>query len=258
MKIIFTLTLILGLQGSVYPVEAGGARATSPQQDLAAVPAPEIPAKAAELVRSARTREQATVTIEVVKAAIARNPQVAIAIVGAIAKAVPDQAALSAAAAAAEQPEQAAKFARAAAAAAPAKVRDIVAAVCRAAPQDYRKIALQVAEVASDATSEILQALTSVFPELKPGIERALAKGSYAAPSLAFVLDSSIPPGPPGGTATTQGSASSVAASTTVPGTLPRGPSIAPPYLPLPAGGTSVNPSNSGPVPRGERNYAAP
>ncbi len=253
MKTIFALMLIVCLPGPAYRAEAGPVQASSLLNQLAAVPAPELPAKAAEMVKSAPTRERATVTIEVMKAAILKNPQAAIAIVGAIAKAVPDQAALAAAVAAAEQPAQAAEFARAAAVAAPAKVGSIVAAVCRAAPQDYRRIALLVTEAVPGANNEVLHAIATVFPELKPGIERALAGNAYNPPSVALLLDSSRPARPPGATAVVEGTG-----STTVPGTLPRGPSIAPPYLPLPAGTTNVNPSSSGPVPRGDRNYAAP
>src|SRR6266436_10433146 len=72
-------------------------------ETLNSVPAAELPAKAAELVRDAKARQREAVTIEVVKAAVVKSPAAATAIVGAIAKAAPDMAAIAAATAASEQ-----------------------------------------------------------------------------------------------------------------------------------------------------------
>jgi hypothetical protein len=258
MRNIIALTLIVGMFGSARGFAAEATKANPVQQSLAAVPSPEMPAKAAELVKAAKSRDRGRVTVEVVKAALAKNPGAAMSVVGAIAKAVPDMAAIAAGAAAEEQPARAADIARAAAAAAPAKAGKIVAAVCRAAPQDYRNIALRVAQVAPGSEKEILRSIASVFPDLKPGIDRSLAGIGSATPSVAAVLDAARPSGVSGLAASAQGSSSSTAATRTAPDGLPRGPSIAPPYIPLPVGATNINPSTSGTVPRGDRNYAAP
>lgn len=258
MRKLIAIALIAGLFGRAQLFAADTAKPNPWQQTLNAVPAPELPARAAELVKNAKARDRRKVTVQVIDAALARNPAAAVAVVGAVARAVPEVAALAAGAAAAAQPAQAADIARAAASSAPAEAGKIVAAVCRAAPQQYREIAARVAQVAPGAKGEILRAVASVFPELKPGIEQALAGGEAAAPPVAIVLDSARPAGPSHLAGSASGAIPSTVAAPPTPGSLPRGPLIAPPYIPLPGGVTNVNPSSSGPVPRGERNYAAP
>src|SRR5436305_217739 len=75
---------------------------------LKQIPAAELPAKAAQLVKAAKMAEREATTIDVVKAAVEMNPAATPVIVGAIAKAVPEMAALAAGTAAAQQPKQAA------------------------------------------------------------------------------------------------------------------------------------------------------
>lgn len=258
MKNLIALTLTVGVLTSAHANAAEAAKANPPQAALAIVPAPEMPAKAADLVRGARSRDRSATTIEVVKAALARNQAAVLSVVGAIAKAVPEMAPVAAGTAAEERPALAVDITRAAVSAAPTKAGKIVAAVCRVVPQNYRHIALGAAEVAPGASKEILRAVASVFPGLRSGIENALARSDNANPSVAAVLDSTRPAGAVGLAASTQVAGQATAFSPSVPGSLPRGPSIAPPYIPVPAGVTNVNPSTSGPVPRGDRNYAAP
>jgi len=74
-------------------------------QTLAAVPAAELPAQAADLVLQAKPRARQAVTVNVVKSAVGINPAAAPAIVGAISRAVPQMASVAAAAAASEQPK---------------------------------------------------------------------------------------------------------------------------------------------------------
>src|SRR5215471_16793009 len=77
----------------------------SPYKDiLAKVPAAELPAKSAELVKEAKARDREAVTRGVVKSAVEINPAAAPLIVNAIAQSVPDMAALAAGLAAAQQP----------------------------------------------------------------------------------------------------------------------------------------------------------
>lgn len=76
------------------------------QKVLKAVRAPELPAKAADLVLKASKEEQEAVTISVVKAAIAIRPASAAAVVGAIARVAPHRAAIAASTAIALAPKQ--------------------------------------------------------------------------------------------------------------------------------------------------------
>lgn len=154
---------------------------------LSGLPAPELPAKAALLIKAAKPSTRETVSVQVVKTAFRINPAAATTIIGAIARAVPDVAAIAAGAAAAEQPDQAANIAKAAAAAAPKQAGGIVAAVCRAVPGDYHNIARAVAAVAPKMRSEILKGVGNAVPELKTRIEPELSGSA----SVGSILDQS-------------------------------------------------------------------
>jgi hypothetical protein len=258
MRNLITLTIVVGLFSPAHGLATEATKANPWQQTLASVPAAEKPAKAAALVKAASSGDRTSLTVAVVQAALGQNPAAAVSVVGAIAKAVPQMASVAAGAAADNQPGQAVAIARAAVMAAPSTTEEIVAAVCRAAPNEYRNIALSVAEVAPGSSKEILRALASVFPGLKPGIEQALAGSAGATLSVGAILDSMRAVGGAGTAAAIQRSARPLGDSAGSPEGFPRGPTIAPPYVPLPAGVTNVNPSTSGTVPRGDRNYAAP
>lgn len=228
-------------------------QANSFNEALAAVPAAELPAKAADLVVHSRIRERPATTVSVVKSAVAMNPASAPAIVGAIARTVPDMASVAAGTAAAQQPKQAAAIAKAAVVAAPSKTRKIVAAVCRAVPNEYRNIAVAVAQVVPDAGKETVKGVGDAFPGMKPAIERTLAGYGGNVVSVSDTLDqasksfpASISPG--------------TIPSTTPPAFSPmvRGPAVGPPYHPLTGTPSNVTPGSSGEVPVGGRNYAAP
>jgi hypothetical protein len=249
---------------------ASAADTTNPyREQLSRVSAAELPPKAADLIKSDRSRERTTTTINVVKAAVGINPAAAPAIVGGIARAVPDMAATAAGTAAAEQPKQASVITRAAVAAAPSKAGKIVIAVCRAVPNEYVAIAVAAAQAAPDSAKEIVQAVAAAIPELKASIEKALA--SYKTlPSVQIVLSDAAKIAPtltsqqntptasvPGATVAASGrTAASTAASAS--GSTARGPSIGPPYIPLSGTPGNVTPSTSGDVPTGGRNYASP
>jgi hypothetical protein len=228
---------------------------------LSAVPAAELPGKAADLVSQAKARDRKATTINVVKAALGINPAAAPAIVGAIARAVPEMAAVAAGAAAAEQPKQAAAIAKAAAAAAPSQAGAIVGAVCRAVPNQYQGIAIAVSQAAPDASQEIVTSLTSAVPGLKPSIEKVLAGYGGNVPSVAVTLDQAAQaraisdPATPI-TPSTPFSAGPMAGAAGPPAV--RGPAVGPPYIPLSTTPTSVSPGTSGPVPGGGRNYSSP
>jgi hypothetical protein len=259
MKRILTLVVAtsLGFAGNLFADPGQDARI---QQALLTVPAAEMPAKAAGLIKVAKVRESATVTVTVVTAAVALNPPGAPTVVSSIAKSVPDMASIAAGTAAELQPKQACDIARAAAAAAPGKAGKIVAAVCRAVPQDYKKIAVAAAQAAPSAGKEILLALETALPDLKIGIETALAGYGNNPPSVSAVLDSAQPET---GRMLTKVAAGSVGAPVGGPlqgaGPPPiHGPTLAPPFVPISGTSTNINPATSGNVPRGGRDYAAP
>ncbi len=212
---------------------------------LSQVPAAELPAKSAGLVKDARARDRESVTRDVVKSAVEINPAAAPLIVSAIARAVPDMAPLAAGVASAQQPKQAAAIARAAAAIAPATADKIVIAVCRAVPNDYRNIAVAVAQAVPGSGSEVLKAVATVMPDLQPGIDRVLASYGNNLPSVGAVLDARLSPGGQG-------------AGDSLPISLARGPTIGPPFIPLSGTPTNVTPATSGNVPPGGRDYAPP
>ncbi len=227
---------------------------------LAAVPAAEMPAQAADLVLQAKAKDRKATTVSVVKGAVAINPAAAPAIVGAIGRAVPEMVSVAAAAAAAEQPKQAGAIAKAAAAAAPSQAGAIVTAVCRAVPKEYWNIAVAVSQAVPGAGKEIVRAVESALPGLKPSIERVLAGYGGNVVSVADTLTQAAQ------VARTQSSAEPAAmvspqesAATAVQGAgLTRGPAVGPPYVQLTQTPTNVTSGASSPVPEGGRNYAKP
>jgi hypothetical protein len=235
------------------------------REPLSRVSAAELPPKAADLIKSAKSRERTTTTVNVVKAAVGLNPAAAPAIVGAIARLVPDTAATAAGTAAAEQPKQASVITKAAVAAAPSKAGKIVVAVCRAVPNEYVAIAVAAAQAAPDSAKEIIEAVATALPELKLSIEKALA-GYKSLPGVQVVLSDAARIAPtftsdqttPAAPGAPVAAAGRIAGATPAPTSLPRGPSIGPPYIPLSGTPGNVTPSTSGDVPTGGRNYAAP
>jgi hypothetical protein len=219
-------------------------------QTLAAIPAAELPAQAADLVLQAKPRARQAVTVNVVKSAVGINPAAAPAIVGAIARAVPQMASVAAGAAASEQPKQASAIAKAAAAAAPAKAGQIVMAVCRAVPNEYQAIAVAVSQAVPGAGKEIVEAVAAALPNLEVAIDKAIASYGGNVASVADTLAQAARISTVADTSSTLTAAGG--------GSFARGPAVGPPYIPLTTTPTSVTPGTSGQVPAGGRNYAAP
>jgi 4-amino-4-deoxy-L-arabinose transferase-like glycosyltransferase len=140
------------------------------------------------------------------------------------------------------QPKQAVAIAKAAASAAPSKAAQIVVAVSRAVPKSYRDVAVAICNLVPGSNRAILAALSSAFPELKTGIENALANYTGQSPSVGLTLDQT-------------GVVTLVSFSGAV-----RGPSTDGPYVPLGNGVTPYQANNdgSGPVPPGGVTYANP
>lgn len=218
---------------------------------LSSVRAPELPAKAADLILHAKPAVQQDTTINVVEAAVSINPAAAPAIVGAISAAVPEMAAVAAGAAAAEQPKQAAAIAKAAAAAAPSQAASIVTSVCQAAPKDYLNVATAVSQAAPGTDKEIVKAVATALPALKPSVDKVLAGygGSVLSANFTLAQASQV-----ASTAT----AGDQPAPMTVRPLYSRGPAVGPPFIPLTSTPTNVTSGTSGEVPEGGRNYAAP
>jgi len=99
------------------------------------------------------------------------------------------------------------------------------------------------------ASNEIVNAVCSAMPELKPSISKALAGYGGAVPSVAATLSQAT-------TISQDDQLKPVAVFSK--GSAVRGPAVGPPYLALPTGLTNVTTGTSGEVPAGGRNYAAP
>src|SRR2546426_11043447 len=95
----FALGLAVSATSVVFALEASEAAAL--KKMLSKVPAPELPAQAAKLVAQASAKEQKSVAIAVVRAAVERNPAAAPFVVSAVSRAVPSVAPVAAATAAA-------------------------------------------------------------------------------------------------------------------------------------------------------------
>lgn len=235
----FTLALVFSASA------AADAKAVDPAIALKNLPAPEMPARAAALVKSATKIEREARTVQVVKAAVAINPASAPSIVGAIAREVPASAATAAAVAAAYQPAQASAIAQAAASAAPEQAAAIVVKVCRVVPNQYRNVAVAVARAVPQSSRQILEAVAIALPELKDSMEKALA-GYSGGMSVASALEKVAPANP---TASVQPDGMFTGF---------RGPAGSPPGVLLSGTATNSNPATSGEQPPGGRNYAAP
>ena len=204
-----------------------------------------MPAKAAELVSQADSKNRLETTINVVKAAVGLNPPAAAAIVGTIAQSTPKMASLAAATAVMLVPNQAIAIARAAAAAAPSEAGKIVEAVCRVVPNAYKAVANAVAGVAPDAGKAILAGISAAIPELRESISKVLASYNGGNSSVSDVLNQVSP------TTTTPYTSDTPAAPISA-------PSFGPPYVATPPNPVNLYPGNGGAVPPGGRNYAQP
>ena len=255
MKTITSFVCSFIFLGALNLIAADSVKPDAARETLSHVPAAELPAKAAEMIKQTKPSGQEAMTVKVVKSALDINPAAAPAVVGAVARALPDMASVAAGTAAGQQPKQASVIARSAAAAAPTKAGKIVAAVCRSAPSNFRNIAIAVSQVVPGSGKEILEAIGLAIPDLKPFIVQALAASKGNVSSVAEVLDQSVV------NSSAQSQSKTVVAVdpvVTSPIRSARGPAVGPPYIPLSGTPGNVDPGNSGEVPTGGRGYAAP
>lgn len=225
-------------------------------QTLAAVSAPELPAKSADLVKHAARPLQVATTKDVVRAAVGLNPAAAPSIVAAIARAVPQMAPVAAETAVLMQPDLASAIARAAAVAAPDEVSKIVLAVCKAMPSDYRNIASSVSRAVPGSNKEVLEAVAEAIPTLKPSIDSSLAVAESGLPPAGMALGQPPITGTP---STSLGYVSGVHPMGFGFGSLmPRGPVGNPPYLPISGNTGYLNSGDNNFQVSSGRTYASP
>ncbi|MGA2852657.1 MAG: hypothetical protein ABSE90_00795 [Verrucomicrobiota bacterium] len=190
MKTLKILSLVMAVaMVATVELRAGDTRVANPFfGTLSAVSPAELPAKSAELVSQADSKNCVETTINVVKAAVGLNPAAAATIVGTIAQSTPKMASVAAATAAALVPEQAIAIARAAAVAAPSEAGKIVEAVCRVVPSAYKDVANAVAGVVPGAGKAILAGVSAAIPSLQEPIAKVLAASNGGNPIVGPVL----------------------------------------------------------------------
>ena len=119
------------------------------QSEVLSVPVPEMPAKAAELVKLALKKDRQATALTAVRAVVAKHRAAAPLVVSAISKAAPDLAPAVAAAGAQIAPEQAPTIASAAVAAAPAQAVSIQDVVTKAAPTQAPAVVASVTQTST-------------------------------------------------------------------------------------------------------------
>jgi len=224
---------------------------------LSAVSPAELPAKSAELVSQADSKNRVEATANVVKAAVGLNPAAAAAIVGTIAQSTPEMASVAAATAVALMPGQAIAIARAAAVAAPSEAGKIVEAVCRVVPNAYKEVANAVAGVAPGAGKAILAGIYTSIPTLKVPINDVLAGYNGGNPPVGDVLSRLVSVG----TATANGVPVTTAQAPGlggVPMVIAPAVTFGPPYVPIPVSPVNYSSGAGGQVPPGGRPYTPP
>jgi hypothetical protein len=119
------------------------------KSEVLSVPVPEMPAKAADLVKNAEKKDRQAVALTAVRAVVAKHKAAAPLDVSAIAKIAPELAPAVAAASAEIAPEQAATIAIAAVSAAPAQALPIRDSVVKAAPTQAPRVVASVTQTTS-------------------------------------------------------------------------------------------------------------
>jgi hypothetical protein len=182
---IAVLLMLIAVPGRSAALAADGIAEASYRATLAAVRPPELPAKAAQTVKSIEGEAQLIATAEVVKATAAINPSALLSVVGAISRSTAKAAPVAAATAAEVQPRFAWAFARTAALAAPDQASAVVYAVATAVPKEAQAVATAVAQAVPESSASVLAALGRATPSLQPFLDEAilLADGRNIAAS---------------------------------------------------------------------------
>jgi hypothetical protein len=186
MKTTVTFSIMILVRSSLLAGESLGTNDLTVR--LTGVPAAELPAVSAGLVKRAKTQDRTVLAIYVVKAGVRINPAAASAIVGAITRAVPETASFTARAGVEAKPEMAEAIVRATAGIAPDRAAEIVKAVCIAIPDQYRSIALAAAKVAPSASTGVLRAIGGIRSDLKPYLDEEINRCGRKIPSVSRCL----------------------------------------------------------------------
>lgn len=175
------LNVLLGASGvlavllvCLLPAHGGSAAPATPFLALSAVPVPEIPAKAAELVHAAAASDRDRTAQDVLRAVSAiAKPGVLPYVVSAICGANPEVAGSVVAGAINLQPENGMVLSKAALCAAPGQVEQIVFSACKAAPASCAEVALAASRQLPAANNLILAGLARARPEMELYLEEA-------------------------------------------------------------------------------------
>jgi hypothetical protein len=241
------------------------------KKELKSVPAPELGAKAAQLVSNAGENVRQTTAEAVISTAIGFRPVTAVSVVSAIARENPEVAPAVAARAASLVPKQSAAIASAAAGAAPAQAGKIVFAVCQAVPTKYCAVATAVAQAVPYAGKEIIAAVTSALPSLKPFVDRADSSSTGQSKSVATIMaqtESLVAYAAPLAGSSPEKIVTSSASSPKPLAFLPTSdglgyvplppPTVGPPYTPAGGPPTELSNSETGEIPVGGVRYSGP
>ncbi len=138
---------------------------------VANVPAPELAAKASDLVGKALAADREAVATTAVRAIVTKNAAVAASVVASIAATAPEVAPAAAATAAEIAPDQAEKIAKAAALAAPSAASKIAAAVAKTNARHAARIARAVMSALPKSAGKIADAVIAAVPSAKAQVE---------------------------------------------------------------------------------------
>jgi hypothetical protein len=224
------------------------------QTALAAVPPPELPAKAAQIVKLEQEKSHKPTTVAVVRAATAVNPAAILSVVGAISRSVPAMAPVAAATAAEEQPRLAWAFSRTAALAAPEQAGEIVFAVASAVPGEARAVATAVALAAPESADAAIAALGRALPSMQPYLAEAklLTENRDVSPSSIIALAAKL-------SAAAPVSVTDPMPEVSPPGVPVAAPKMGPPFVNPPGNPGHVIPGPPFTVPPGwQRKYSKP
>lgn len=145
-----TLAAILAF-GAVSASALTSSQVQTIKNSVLGVPVPEMPAKAAQLVKEAGAKDKQAVAATAVKAVVAKHPAAAPLVISAISKVAPEIAPAIAAVAAELSQEQAPLIARAAVVAAPGQASAVSTAVSLAAPKRATVVANAVGAVGASS-----------------------------------------------------------------------------------------------------------
>jgi hypothetical protein len=157
---------------------------------LERVPAAELPAMSAALVKASVPQHRCALATNVVRVAVRIHAAAAAAIVGAVARVAPETTAVVSSTAAAEQPECAAAIVRAAIGAVPDRAVEVITHVCAVTPNDYHIVALAAEQAIPSARKDILRAIGVAIVDLKSYIDAELSKyRQETVPSVDYCLE---------------------------------------------------------------------